>query len=133
MPTLNQLAKGVRAARVRRCKVPALFGCPQKRGVIYQITTTSPRKPNSAKRKLVKVRILGNFLGKRAFAHIPGEGTTGLNEYNIVLLEGRGPKDTPGVNYSLIRGLLDFDCPEAFGRRNRRSKFGAPMERNYNK
>jgi small subunit ribosomal protein S12 len=125
MTKCHQLANKPRKKRKRRCKVPALFGCPQKRGVIYKVATMSPRKPNSAKRKIVKVRILGNFLGKRAFANIPGIGPNGLNEFNIVLLEGGNPKDSPGINYSLIRGKLDFFEPELYGRQNRRSKFGA--------
>jgi small subunit ribosomal protein S12 len=128
-PSCHQLAKTGRKKRVRRNKVPALFGAPQKRGVIYKITTMSPRKPNSAKRKFVKVRILGNFLGKKAFAHIPGIGSHGLSEYNIVLVEGGSPKDAPGVNYSLIRGVLDFDEFEPYGRRKRRSKFGTSLQK----
>lgn len=128
-PSCHQLSKNARKFKIRRCKVPALFGCPQKRGVIYQIATMSPRKPNSAKRKFVKVRILGNFLGKKAFAHIPGIGAHGLNEFNIVLLEGGSPKDSPGINYSLIRGVLDFSYVEPYGRRQRRSKFGESLKK----
>jgi small subunit ribosomal protein S12 len=126
MATCHQLAVKARGKRKRRCKVPALFGCPQKRGIIYKLAIMSPRKPNSAKRKIVKVIIVNKSLKrKKAFANIPGIGTHGLNQFNAVILEGGNPKDSPGINYSLIRGLLDFYEPESYGRQNRRSKFGA--------
>jgi len=127
-PTNLQLARKGRKKQIRRCKVLALFGSPQKRGIIYKVTTMSPRKPNSAKRPFVKVRILGRgTFGKKAFAHIPGDGfgLSGLSIFHFVLLEGGGPKDSPGLNYTLIRGALDFINLEQFGRKNRRSKYGA--------
>lgn len=124
MPTLNQLSLKGRTGKRKYSRVRALKGAPQKRGVIYEISVMSPRKPNSAKRKFVKLYILGDFRRTRAFAYIPGLGFHGLNQYNIVLLEGGGPKDSPGLNYTLLRGKLDFYSLEPYGRRNRRSKFG---------
>lgn len=122
-PTSLQLAKYGRKKKIRRCKVRSLFGKPQKRGLAYKVAILSPRKPNSAKRKHAKVRVLGNFKGKKAFAHIPGRGYHGLHDFSTVLIEGGGPPDLPGVNYSLIRGALDFLLTEKF-RVHRRSKFG---------
>lgn len=91
---------------------------------MFKLGILSPRKPNSAKRKHAKVRILGKKgRGRRALAHIPGWDKNGLHEYSVVILEGGGPKDTPGVNYSLIRGLLDFNLPTK-ERVKSRSKFG---------
>lgn len=122
-PTILQLSRKGRKKKVRRNKVRCLFGKPQKRALVYKVAILSPRKPNSAKRKHAKLRVLGNFKGKRAFAHIPGRNEHGLHEYSIVLMEGGGPPDLPGVNYSLIRGVLDFLVVENF-RVRRRSKFG---------
>lgn len=123
-PTLLQLGRKGRKKKIRRNKVSCLCRKPQKRVLVYKIGILPPRKPNSAKRKHAKVRILGEkFSGRRTFAHIPGWGFHGLHEYSIALLEGKGPKDVPGVNYSLIRGCLDFQLPEK-QRVQRRSKFG---------
>lgn len=123
-PTLSQLSKNGRKKKIRRNKVSCLYNKPQKRVLVYKVGILPPRKPNSAKRKHAKVRVLGeNFKGKRTFAHIPGFSFHGLHDYSIALLEGRGPKDVPGVNYSLIRGCLDFQLPEK-QRVHRRSKFG---------
>jgi len=100
--------------------------------LVYKVAILSPRKPNSAKRKHAKVRVLGNFKGKKAFAHIPGKGFHGLNDFSTALIEGGGPPDLPGVNYSLIRGSLDFILTEKH-RVHRRSKFGlkrVDVERN---
>jgi ribosomal protein S12 len=82
----------------------------------------SPRKPNSARRTLAKVRLLWN--SKKIFAKIPGIGEHFLQAFSIVFVRGHGPKDSPGINYHLIRGLCDFIRPEPYGRKNRRSKFG---------
>lgn len=123
-PTLRQLVSKGRKKKVRRNKVSCLCKKPQKRVLVYKIGILPPRKPNSARRKHAKVRVLGeNFKGRKTFAHIPGWGFHGLHDYSIALLEGRGPKDVPGVNYSLIRGCLDFQLPEK-QRVRRRSKFG---------
>lgn len=123
-PTLLQLSRIGRKNKWRRNTVSCLCGKPQKRVLVYKIGILPPRKPNSAKRRHAKVRVLGeNFKGKKAFAHIPGWNQHGLHEYSIALLEGKGPKDTPGVNYSLIRGAMDFALPVRH-RVHSRSKFG---------
>jgi len=121
-PTTSQLRKGVRKSKVRRNTVAAFAGSPQRKGVIYKIAVMSPRKPNSARRTFAKVRLI--FNGKRLFAKIPGIGDHFLQAHSIVLVRGHGPKDSPGINYHLIRGLYDFNKMETFGRRKRRSKFG---------
>ena len=123
-PTRIQLSRKGRKKKIRRCRVSCLFGKPQKRVLVYKVAIMSPRKPNSAKRKHAKVRILGeNFTGKRGFAHIPGQGDHGLHDFSVCLMEGKGPPDLPGVNYSLIRGSLDFLLSVKL-RVRRRSKFG---------
>ncbi|MGZ8886840.1 MAG: 30S ribosomal protein S12 [Nitrososphaeraceae archaeon] len=122
MPTLRQLSYYGRKNKRRRCAVAALVGAPQKKGVIVKMGITTPRKPNSAKRKYAKVRMI--VAKKIIFAHVPGIGKHGLQEYSIVLVEGGNPPDVPGVNYTMIRGVYDFDKPEEYKRRKRRSKFG---------
>jgi small subunit ribosomal protein S12 len=99
----------------------ALQGAPFRRGLIYKITVMSPRKPNSAKRKIAKVKLVYNK--KKVFANIPGLGHT-LHEYGSVIVRGGSAKDLPGVNYTLVRGLLDFIAKENFTRKSRRSKYG---------
>lgn len=121
-PTPSQLSKGARTPKRRRNRVAALAGAPQRKGVVYQIAITSPRKPNSARRTYAKVRLFINK--KRVFAKIPGIGDHFLQSFSIVFVRGHGPKDTPGVNYHLVRGVYDFSRIETFGRKNRRSKFG---------
>lgn len=121
-PTLAQLRKGFRIKKKRRSRVGAFAGAPYRKGVIYKIAVMSPRKPNSARRTYAKVRLL--FNGKRLFAKIPGVGDHFLQAHSIVLVRGHGPKDSPGINYHLVRGLYDFNKVETFGRRKRRSKFG---------
>jgi len=123
MPTLRQLSFKNRIRKRRRCIVAAFLGAPQRRGVVVRIGTTTPKKPNSAKRKFAKVRI--NISKKVVFCHIPGIGPHFLQEYSIVLVEGGNPPDVPGINYSLIRGKYDFENPELYIRKKRRSKFGA--------
>ena len=122
MPTLRQLSYYGRKNKKRRCAVAALVGAPQKKGVIVKMGITTPRKPNSAKRKYAKVRMI--VAKKVIFAHVPGIGKHGLQEYSIVLVEGGNPPDVPGVNYTMIRGVYDFDKPEEYKRKKRRSKFG---------
>lgn len=121
MPTVKQLMRNVRIRRYRRPRLLALQGSPYRRGIIYKITTMTPRKPNSAKRRIAKVRLV--FNQKRVFASVPGKGDN-LHEYSTVMLRGGSAKDLPGVNYALMRGLLDFAPTEAFQRMARRSKFG---------
>lgn len=110
----------LRQKRVLNAK--AFSGAPHRKGIIYKITTMSPRKPNSAKRTFAKVYL--NFTKKKVFAKIPGIGEHYLQTHSEVLLRGHGPKDSPGINYHLVRGACDFIKEENFGRRNRRSKFG---------
>ena len=119
---LQQLINKPRLRFLKKRKAPAFNNAPHCKGVIYKITTMSPRKPNSAKRTFAKVRLLVN--NKRLFAKIPGIGEHFLQTHSIVFVRGHGPKDSPGINYHLIRGLYDFHRVEMFGRRNRRSKFG---------
>lgn len=122
MPTFRQLSFYGRKNKRRRCAVAALVGAPHKKGVIVKMGTTTPRKPNSAKRKYAKVRMI--VAKKVIFAHVPGIGKHGLQEYSIVLVEGGSPPDVPGVNYTMMRGVYDFDKPEEYKRKKRRSKFG---------
>lgn len=122
LPTSQQLSRNFRIRKRRRNKVAPFKGAPMRKGVIYQIAIMTPRKPNSAKRTFAKVRIL--ISNKRVFAKIPGIGQHFLQAHSTVLLRGHGPKDSPGINYQLIRGYYDFHRLELYGRKNRRSKFG---------
>ena len=119
---LQQLLHKKRISRVKSKRSPAFGIAPHRKGVIYKIAVMSPRKPNSARRTFAKVRLL--FNNKRLFAKIPGIGEHFLQTHSIVFVRGHGPKDSPGINYHLIRGLCDFVKIEPYGRRNRRSKFG---------
>jgi len=120
--TLQQLVVKSRESRQNRKKAAKFGGAPQRKGVIYKIAVMSPRKPNSARRTFAKVRLLWN--NKRLFAKIPGIGEHFLQAHSLVLVRGHGPKDSPGINYHLIRGLCDFLKIEPYIRKNRRSKFG---------
>jgi len=121
-PTVFQLARGARRKKYKRLRALAFEGAPQRKGVVYKIATMSPRKPNSAKRTYAKLRLI--FNGKRLFAKIPGIGEHFLQAHSVGFVRGHGPKDSPGINYHLVRGLYDFNKVELFGRRKRRSKFG---------
>lgn len=121
-PTLIQLSKGIRKGKKKTLRAPAFEGAPNRKAIIYAVTKMAPRKPNSARRRFVKARLL--FNKKRVFAKVPGIGEVNILPHFIVLVRGHGPKDTPGVNYHLVRGLYDFNAPENFERRKRRSKFG---------
>lgn len=127
MPTLQQLSVKYRGRKPRKKRLNEIHFCggPHRKAVIYKITTMPPRKPNSAKRTIAKVRLLIN--NKRLFAKIPGIGNHYLQKHSIVLLRGHGPKDSPGINYHLVRGQCDFIEIEDFGRQNRRSKFGTKL------
>ncbi len=118
MPTINQLIRKPRKRPVVRNKVPALEGCPQKRGVCMRVYTTTPKKPNSALRKVARVRLSN---GIEVTSYIPGEGHR-LQEHSMVLIRGGRVKDLPGVRYHILRGVLDTDGIE--GRRQGRSKYG---------
>jgi len=119
MPTINQLIHKERKQVVKRKKTPALQACPQRRGVCTRVYTTTPKKPNSALRKVARVRLTN---GIEVTAYIPGEGHN-LQEHSIVLVRGGRVKDLPGVRYHLVRGALDSAGVD--GRRQRRSKYGA--------
>jgi len=116
MPTNRQLALYNRKKKRRRSLVFALFGSPHKKAIVLKMAITTPRKPNSAKRKYAKIRII-QYPWKVVHAHVPGIGKPHIQEFSVVMVEGGSPPDTPGINYSLIRGLLDFDHKEEFGRK----------------
>jgi small subunit ribosomal protein S12 len=119
MPTINQLIRKPRAPVEARNKVPALEACPQKRGVCTRVYTTTPKKPNSALRKVARVRLTNGF---EVTSYIPGEGHN-LQEHSVVMIRGGRVKDLPGVRYHIIRGTLDTQGVK--DRRQRRSKYGA--------
>ena len=118
MPTINQLVRKGRKKPVKRSKSPVLEGCPQKRGVCLQVKTQTPKKPNSALRKIARVRLSN---GKEITAYIPGEGHN-LQEHSVVLVRGGRVRDLPGVRYHILRGTLDTSGVE--GRGQSRSKYG---------
>ncbi len=120
MPTFNQLVRLGRKKRKSKSKSPALEGCPQKRGVCTRVYTTTPKKPNSALRKVARVRLTN---GVEVTAYIPGIGHN-LQEHSVVLVRGGRVKDLPGVRYKIIRGALDAAGVQ--DRRKSRSKYGAP-------
>ena len=119
MPTINQLIRHGRKVPVARNKVPAREACPQKRGVCTRVYTTTPKKPNSALRKVARVRLTN---GAEVISYIPGEGHN-LQEHSVVMIRGGRVKDLPGVRYHVIRGTLDTQGVK--DRRQRRSKYGA--------
>ena len=119
MPTINQLVRKSREKVSNRNKVPALKACPQKRGVCLRVYTTTPKKPNSALRKVARVKLTN---GQEVTAYIPGEGHN-LQEHSVVLIRGGRVKDLPGVRYHTVRGVLDT---QGVGeRKQRRSHYGA--------
>jgi small subunit ribosomal protein S12 len=119
MPTINQLINNPRKPQVARNKVPAMEQCPQKRGVCTRVYTTTPKKPNSALRKVARVRLTNGF---EVTSYIPGEGHN-LQEHSVVLIRGGRVKDLPGVRYHIIRGTHDTQGVK--DRRQRRWKYGA--------
>jgi len=118
MPTINQLVRKGRKKVIKKSKSPALVECPQRRGVCTRVYTTTPKKPNSALRKVAKVRLTSGF---EVISYIPGEGHN-LQEHSIVLIRGGRVKDLPGVKYHIIRGALDTAGVK--GRSVSRSKYG---------
>jgi small subunit ribosomal protein S12 len=125
MPTYNQLCKKKRKNKTKLKKTPALECCPQKKGICIKLVLRAPKKPNSALRKLVKLRLSNK---KKIYAYVPGEGHN-LQQYSTVLMRGGRVQDLPGVKYHLIRGKLDF-----IGLKNRktsRSKYGTKNLRRY--
>ena len=119
MSTVNQLIRAPRRLDSAKSKVPALGNSPQKRGVCTRVYTTTPKKPNSALRKVAKVRLTN---GHEVISYIGGEGHN-LQEHSVVLIRGGRVKDLPGVRYHIIRGTMD--CQGVEGRRQQRSKYGA--------
>ena len=119
MPTINQLVRKGREVTKKRNKVPALESCPQKRGVCTRVYTTTPKKPNSALRKVARVKLTN---GQEVSAYIPGEGHN-LQEHSVVLIRGGRVKDLPGVRYHILRGTLDTQGVTV--RKQRRSLYGA--------
>ena len=119
MPTINQLVRKPRKKETKKSTVPALEACPQKRGVCTRVYTTTPKKPNSALRKVARVRLTNGY---EVTTYIGGEGHN-LQEHSVVLIRGGRVKDLPGVRYHIIRGVLDTQGVQA--RRQRRSKYGA--------
>lgn len=118
MPTINQLIRKGRKEIPKKNKVPALRACPQKRGVCTRVYTMTPKKPNSALRKVARVRLTN---GEEVTAYIPGEGHN-LQEHSIVLIRGGRVKDLPGIRYHILRGVLDTQGVAS--RRRGRSKYG---------
>jgi small subunit ribosomal protein S12 len=119
MPTINQLVRKAREKPPAQNKVAAMQSCPQKRGVCTRVYTTTPKKPNSALRKVARVRLTNGF---EVTSYIPGEGHN-LQEHSVVMIRGGRVKDLPGVRYHIIRGSLD--TKGVTNRRQRRSKYGA--------
>ena len=119
MPTISQLIRFGRTEKKKKTKSPALRGCPQKRGVCLQVKTQTPKKPNSALRKVARVRLTN---GMEVTSYIPGEGHN-LQEHSIVLVRGGKVKDLPGVRYHIVRGTLDTAGVQ--NRKQSRSKYGA--------
>ncbi|MBL9044810.1 MAG: 30S ribosomal protein S12 [Myxococcales bacterium] len=119
MPTINQLVKKGRIKQKRKTSAPALKSCPQKRGVCVRVYTTTPKKPNSALRKVARVRLTNQI---EVTTYIPGEGHN-LQEHSVVLIRGGRVKDLPGVRYHIVRGTLD--TAGVANRRQSRSKYGA--------
>ena len=119
MPTINQLVRKPRVKQVKKNKVPAMKACPQKRGVCTKVYTTTPKKPNSALRKVARVKLTNGF---EVIAYIPGEGHN-LQEHSVVTIRGGRVKDLPGVRYHIVRGSLDTQGVK--NRKQSRSKYGA--------
>ena len=119
MPTINQLIRKGREKQVKKSLTPIMEQCPQKRGICLSVTTTSPKKPNSALRKVCRVRLVN---GMEVTAYIPGIGHN-LQEHSMVLIRGGRVKDLPGVRYKVIRGALD--CAPVDNRMQARSRYGA--------
>jgi small subunit ribosomal protein S12 len=120
MPTIQQIIKVARNKNLRKLKTPALKSCPQRRGICVRVYTTTPKKPNSAIRKVARVKLTS---GIEITAYIPGEGHS-LQEHSIVLIRGGRVKDLPGVRYKIIRGVLD--STNIKNRKQGRSKYGTP-------
>ncbi len=119
MPTITQLVKKNRNKKKRSQRVPALQQCPQRKGVCLKLVIRTPKKPNSAQRKLALIRLSNK---KKIYGYIPGEGKHSLQEHSVVLVRGGRVKDLPGIKYKLVRGAYDFEGIK--GRKKGRSKYG---------
>jgi small subunit ribosomal protein S12 len=119
MPTINQLCRYKRKKKKKRNKVPALQFCPQKKGICLKLVIRTPKKPNSARRKLARLRLTNKL---KVMAYIPGEGHNNLQEYSSVIIRGGRVKDLPGVKYKIVRGKLDLISLKT--RKTSRSKYG---------
>jgi len=119
MSTFQQLIKKPRKIKLKSQRRPALMKCPQKKGVCLKLVTRTPKKPNSAIRKLALIRLCNK---KRIYGYIPGEGKHSLQDHSVVLVRGGRVKDLPGIKYKIIRGMLDFEG--IIWRKNSRSKYG---------
>ena len=119
MPTIQQLVRQGRSSKITKTKTPALKGSPQRRGVCTRVFTHTPKKPNSALRKVAKIRLVNGF---EVIGYIPGEGHN-LQEHSVVMIRGGRVKDLPGVRYHILRGVLDTQGVK--NRKQRRSKYGA--------
>ena len=122
MPTISQLIRNRRSQKLKRSKSPALTSCPQRRGVCLQVRTMTPKKPNSALRKIARVRLSNKY---EVTSYIPGEGHN-LQEHSIVLVRGGRVKDLPGVRYHIVRGTLD--SAGVANRKKSRSKYGTKRD-----
>jgi small subunit ribosomal protein S12 len=120
MVTINQLLTKIRKKRIKKCRVKPLKQCPQKKAICLKVYTTSPKKPNSAVRKVAKVKLSTK---QNVLVNIPGQGHN-LQEYSVVLVRGGRVRDLPGIKFRLIRGAFDFNKQESFQRCNKRSKHG---------
>jgi len=125
MPTINQLVRRSRTVEIIKSKSPALQECPQRRGVCTRVYTTTPKKPNSALRKVAKVRLTNNF---EVISYIGGEGHN-LQEHSVVLVRGGRVKDLPGVRYHMVRGALDTQGVK--NRKQSRSKYGTKKSKQH--
>ena len=126
MPTYNQLCKKKRIRKKRKTNTPALEKAPQKKGICTKLVLRTPKKPNSALRKLAKVKLTNK---RRVYAYIPGEGEHSLQEYSNVIIRGGRVKDLPGIKYHLVRGKLDFSGLAK--RKTSRSKYGTKKLKKY--
>lgn len=125
MPTVMQLIRGIRKKKAKYKKGRHLKGCPQKKAVCVKVYVMKPKKPNSAIRKIAKVRLLS--LKKNIIVYIPGQGHN-LQQYSTVLVRGGRVKDLPGVHYHLVKGKYDFSANETIKRKNGRSKYGIALK-----
>lgn len=126
MPTYNQLCRNKRISKKTKTKTPALEKAPQKKGICTKLVLRTPKKPNSALRKLAKLKLTNK---KKVYAYIPGEGEHNLQEYSNVIIRGGRVKDLPGIKYHLVRGKLDFAGMKT--RKTSRSKYGTKNLKKY--